>query len=82
MFSLIKLIIWFAGVAVVAYFALPYFGYEVNMNYFNERKVACQEKLTQCRQDLVQSGIQGAKEKCNFQCVDPKLLINKSEKKQ
>jgi len=81
MFSLIKLIIWLAGVAVIAYFALPYFGYEVNMNYFAERKAACQEKLSQCQKDLVQSGIQGAKEKCDFQCVDPKLLISKSEKK-
>ncbi len=82
MFSILKLIIWLAGVSVIAYFALPYFGYEVNMNYFAERKVACQEKLSQCQKDLVQSGIQGAKEKCNFQCVDPKLLINKSEKTQ
>lgn len=79
MFSLIKLIIWFAGVAVVVYFALPYFGYEVNVNYFNERKAACQEKLAQCRQDLIQSGIQGAKEKCDFQCVDPNVLIRKKQ---
>jgi len=82
MFSLIKLVIWLAGVSVIAYFVLPYFGYEVNMEYFTERKAACQEKINQCQQDFVQSGIQGAKEKCNFQCVDPKLLINKSEKKQ
>jgi F0F1-type ATP synthase membrane subunit b/b' len=79
MFSLIKLIIWLAGVLVIAYFALPYFGYEVNTNYFNERKAACQEKLTQCRKDLIQSGIQGAKDKCDFQCVDPKILINKKQ---
>jgi hypothetical protein len=82
MFSLLKLIIWMAGVLVIASFALPYFGYEVNTNYWNERKAACQEKLTECRSDLVQSGIQGAREKCDFQCVDPKLLINKSEKTQ
>lgn len=80
MFSLLKLIIWLAGVVVVLYFALPYFGYEVNINYFNERKAVCQEKLLQCRSDLIQDGIKGAKEKCDFQCVDPKLLINKSEK--
>ncbi|MDD2766412.1 MAG: hypothetical protein PHH40_01440 [Candidatus Moranbacteria bacterium] len=80
MFSLIKLIIWLAGVATIAYFVLPYVGYELNKNYFSERKVACQEKLNQCQKDLIQSGIQGAKEKCDFQCVDPKLLINKSEK--
>lgn len=80
MFSLIKLVIWLAGVAVVAYFALPYFGYEVNMNYWGERKVVCQEKLTECRQNLIQSGIQGAKEKCDFQCVDPNILISKKVK--
>lgn len=77
MFSLIRLIIWIAGVATIAYFALPYFGYEINMDYFTERKAACQQKLEQCRADLIKSGIDGAKEKCDFQCVDPKLLIQK-----
>jgi len=81
MFSLIKLIIWLAGISVIAYFVLPYIGYEINTNYFQERKSACQEKLNQCQKDLIQNGIQGAKEKCDFQCVDPKLLINKAEKK-
>lgn len=79
MFSLLKLIIWIAGVLAIAYFVLPYFGYEVNTKYFDERKAACQEKLNQCQRDLIQSGIQGAKEKCNFQCVDPKILINKKD---
>lgn len=78
MFSLLKLIVWMAGVLALAYFVLPYFGYEINTNYWNERKVACQEKLQQCQKDLIKSGIEGAKEKCNIQCVDPKLLIKKS----
>lgn len=82
MFSLLKLIVSLAGVLVITYFALPYFGYEVNMNYWDERKVVCQENLAQCRKDLISSGIQGAREKCDFQCVDPKLLINKSKKSQ
>lgn len=77
MFSLLKLVIWIAGVLAIGYFALPYFGYEVNMDYWNNRKAACQEKLDQCRKDLIQSGIQGAKEKCDFQCVDPGILIRK-----
>ncbi|MDO8566281.1 MAG: hypothetical protein Q7S04_03800 [Candidatus Moranbacteria bacterium] len=77
MFSIIKLIIWLAGVLVIAYFVLPYFGYEVNTNYWNERKAVCQEKLLQCRGDLIQGGIQGAREKCDFQCVDPSILIRK-----
>lgn len=79
MFSLLKLIIWIAGVIAIAYFVLPYFGYELNSNYWNESKAACQEKLNQCQHDLIQSGLQGAKEKCNFQCVDPKILINKKD---
>jgi hypothetical protein len=78
-FGLLKLIIWLAGVSVVAYFALPYVGYEININYFNERKVACQEKLQQCQKDLIKGGIEGAREKCNIQCVDPKLLIKKTK---
>lgn len=77
MFSILKLIIWLAGVLVIAYFVLPYFGYEVNTNYWNERKAVCQEKLLQCRSDLIQGGIQGAREKCDFQCVDPNILIRK-----
>jgi hypothetical protein len=77
MFSLLKLIVWIAGVLAIAYFVLPYFGYELNANYWNERRAACQEKLNQCRSDLINTGIQGAKEKCDFQCVDPKILINK-----
>ena len=78
-FGLLKLIIWLAGVSVVAYFALPYVGYEININYFNERKVACQEKLQQCQKDLIKGGIEGAREKCDIQCVDPKLLIKKTK---
>lgn len=79
MVSIIKLIIWMAGVITVAYFALPYIGYEVNVNYFNQRKAVCQEKIEQCRKDLIKGGIDGAKENCDFQCVDPKLLIKKSK---
>ena len=79
MFSLLKLIIWLAGVLVIAYFALPYFGYEVNTNYWNDRKAACQAKLDQCRSDLINTGIQGAREKCNFQCVDPSILVRKKQ---
>lgn len=79
-FSLLKLIIWLAGVAVIASFALPYFGYTVNMSYFDERKAACQEKLAECRKDLLKSGFEGAKETCDWKCVDPKLIIKKQDK--
>lgn len=79
-FSLVKLIVWLAGIAVIAYFALPYFGYAINLDYFDERKIVCQEKLQQCQKDLVKNGLNGAKENCNIQCVDPKLLIKKNSK--
>jgi hypothetical protein len=79
MFSLIKLIIWIAGIITVSYFLLPYIGYELNLNYWSERKMVCQEKLQECQKDLIKGGIEGAKENCNIQCVDPKLLIKKSK---
>ncbi len=74
------MIIWIAGVAVVTYFALPYVGYEINLDYFHARKAACQMKLEQCQKDLIKTGLEGARENCNFQCVDTKLLIRKTEK--
>lgn len=79
-FGILKLVIWLAGVAVVVSFALPYFGYQVNMDYFDERKVACQEQLTECRSDLIKTGFEGAKETCDWKCVDPKLIIKKQDK--
>lgn len=78
-FGLLKLIVWMAGVITVAYFALPYVGYQINLNYFQERKAICQEKLDQCQKDLIKNGIEGAKENCNIQCVDPSLLIHKTK---
>lgn len=78
-FGLLKLIIWIAGTVTVAYFALPYFGYALNTNYWEERKAICQDKLQQCQKDLVKNGLNGAKENCNIQCVDPKLLIKKTK---
>lgn len=75
MFSLIKLIIWMAGVLVVAYFILGYFGYTVNEEYFSASKTACQEKLKECANDTIQQGINNAQ--CDVNCVDPKLIIKK-----
>ena len=75
MFHLLKLVIYIVGFAVVAYFALPYFGYEINMNYFNESKEACQQRLNDCTKEYIEQGTKNAK--CDFQCVDPKLIINK-----
>ncbi|MCD6149978.1 hypothetical protein J7J13_04325 [bacterium] len=75
MFHLLKLIIWIVGFAVIAAFALDYFGYEINRNYFNESKTECQKRLKECQNELLHQGIDNAR--CNFNCVDPKLIIKK-----
>jgi hypothetical protein len=75
MFHLLKFIIWIAGFCVVAYFALPYFGYEVNMNYFTESKQECQKRINDCTKQYIEQGTKNAK--CDFGCVDPKLIIKK-----
>jgi hypothetical protein len=75
MFSLIKFIIWLVGLAVVSYFVLNYFGYEPNMNYFKESKAKCQKEIEDCSKEYVQQGTKNAK--CDFNCVDPKLIIRK-----
>lgn len=59
----------------MAYIFLPYVGYEVNTGYFTESKEACQERLNQCTREYVEQGTKNAK--CDFNCVDPKLIIKK-----
>jgi hypothetical protein len=81
MFSILKLIIWLAGVITIASFALPYFGYALNMNYWTESKSVCQEKLNQCQRDVIKTGLNGAKETCDWKCVDPSLIIKKHDGK-
>ena len=77
MFHLLRLIIWIAGVLTISYFGMRYFGYDVNWNYWNEQKADCQQKLDQCKNDLIKTGVEGAKETCQWDCVDPKILIRK-----
>ncbi|EKD58627.1 MAG: hypothetical protein ACD_56C00083G0006 [uncultured bacterium] len=75
MFHLIKFIIWVAGIALIAYIALPYFGYEVNMNYFKESKGTCQQRVSDCSKQIVEQGTKNAT--CDLNCVDPKIIIQK-----
>jgi hypothetical protein len=75
MMSLLKLIIWIAGICAITLFLLNYFGYEINKNYFNESKAKCQQRIEECKKDLVHQGIDNAK--CDFNCVNPKLIIKK-----
>ena len=76
MFTLIKFLIWIAGIALIVYLALPYFGYEVNMTYFTKSQAACQKQLSDCSAQLVQQGTKNTK--CDFNCVDPALIIKKN----
>lgn len=76
-FGLVRLIVWLAGVLVVVYFVLAFMGYAVNWEYFYDRKAQCEQILRQCQSDLVKTGLEGAKENCQWQCLDPKLLIHK-----
>ena len=73
MFSLLKLVIWLCGLAVVSYFVLAFFGFEVNKDYFDSSKAECQKKLDECKSELIRKGIEGAN--CDFNCADPKLII-------
>jgi len=75
MFHLLKFLIWLIGVAVIVYFALPYLGYQLNLNYFNESKVLCQQKLTVCSQNIVNYGTKDMK--CNLNCMNSSLITKK-----
>lgn len=76
-FGIIRLTIWLAGLAVVFYIGLRFFHYDINWDYYNEQKKTCQEILHRCQEDLIKNGLEGVKEKCQWKCVDPKLLIRK-----
>jgi len=75
MFHLIKFIIWLVGLAVVIYFALPFFGYKVNLNYFEESKVVCRQRVADCTKSIA---TKGNNSKCDFMCFDPQLIIKKN----
>ncbi len=83
MFHLIRLIIWIAGIAVIAYFVLPYFGYELNVSYFKGAQAECRKQLDECQKTLISKGVEGVKEQCitKFRCVDPSLFIKKQSSK-
>jgi len=75
MFSLLKFIIYIAGLVVVASFVLGYFGYEVNRDYFSTAKKQCREELIACQKEVLYQGIDNAQ--CSFDCGDPRLIIRK-----
>ncbi|KKP79062.1 MAG: hypothetical protein A2271_00575 [Candidatus Moranbacteria bacterium RIFOXYA12_FULL_35_19] len=75
MFGIIKFAIWIVLFLVAAYFVLNFFGYEVNRDYFSGAKKQCEEKMKECTNEVFHQGVDNAK--CNFQCIDPKLIIKK-----
>jgi len=75
MFHLIKSIIWIVGFIVVANFVMDYFGYEINKDYFKERRADCQELMKECQSELIHQGIDNAQ--CNFDCINPKSIFKK-----
>ena len=75
MFAFIKSLIWLAGMLVIAYFVLAFFGYELNRDFFSYSKEECQARLKECSANVIHEGIDNAE--CNFVCVNPKLIIKK-----
>lgn len=78
MFDILKSIVWVVVVLVLAYFVMGYFGYEINANYFTYSKKQCQEKINECTNTVLHQGIDST-DKCNFNCVDPHLIIKKTK---
>lgn len=79
-FFFVKLGIWLVGLGTVLYFVLPYAGYQVNLNYWKESRAACEERLQACQRDLIKTGLEGAKEKCDWKCMDTRSLIQKIDR--
>jgi hypothetical protein len=75
MISLLKSIIWILGASVLAYLILNHLDYEINLNYFSDSRKICQERLKECTDNVFHKGIDNAE--CDFQCIDPKLIIKK-----
>lgn len=75
MFGVLKSIIWIILFLAAAYFAMGYFGYQVNMDYFKESKETCEQRIKDCSESLIRKGIDNVQ--CDFVCVDPNLIIKK-----
>lgn len=76
MFDLIKSAIWIAVVIFLGYYLMNYFGYEINSEYFSYSKKECQERISDCTKSVISKGVDNI-DSCNFQCVDPELIIRK-----
>jgi hypothetical protein len=78
MFSLLKSIIWLVGAVVVAHFAMGFFGYAVNFDYFKESRTECETRLQTCRAEFFAKGYENPD--CQFNCLDKsKFIIKKNQ---
>lgn len=77
MFFLIRILVWLIGFLFLAHFVLNFFGYDINTKYFQAHSQSCQDQLVACQKNLVSSGVEGAKNTCVLDCLDPKLFIHK-----
>lgn len=77
MISLIKLLFLIIIIATAAYFVMPIFGYELNLNYFTESRDTCQQRLNDCTKQYIEQGTKNAK--CEVNCVDPSLIIKQKQ---
>ena len=77
MIDLIKSIVWIIIIIVLGYYIMGYFGYEINSEYFSYSKTQCQEKMNECAKSAIHEGIDNIGENCNFNCIDPDLIIKK-----
>ncbi len=75
MISLIKSLFWIAILLLGAYFIMGLLGYKVNTRYFSHSQKQCEDRLKSCSSHLIHKGIDNAQ--CNFQCMNPKLIIKK-----
>lgn len=77
MFSIVKSIIWIAGILVVAWFVLGYFGYEINKDYFDSSKAKCQQRIKDCTDNLIHQGIDNVK--CDINCASAGIIIKRKQ---
>ncbi len=75
MFSILKSIVWIAGILAVAYFVLGYFGYEINKDYLDSSKAECQKRLKDCTNNLIRQGIDNVE--CDINCASTGIIIKK-----
>jgi hypothetical protein len=79
MFHLLRFAIWITGTVTLVLFGIRYFGYEPNPNYWSQQTSRCEGAVSSCRGILFWKGVDGVRDGCKWNCIDPELLIRKTE---